>query len=431
MATPNFLTLNPSEGGKCTSWSGFGLYDCRPAEGYATERLLLTAADGGKSEGFLYARGGEKTVVCLMHPRGEFTAHYILPALTAAGYAVLGQRSRYFNHDTACVHEIVALDAGAAVTEMRRRGFEHVIFVGNSGGGSLFALYQAQATLVPPDRLTHTTAGDPYDLNALDLPRADGLILLAAHPGEGKYLMGAIDPSVTDDDDPLSCDPALDMYNPENGYRPLPESSSYSADFVERYREAQRRRVARLDAAARKLIAERRGWQQRAAAPGFDALPEEEQRAITRGARQSRFMTIYRTDADPRFCDLSLQPSTRQTGSLLGRRPDLTNYQIGGFGSVMTPEAWLSTWSGLSSHGSLLDNLATIDVPFHITFFTGDCCIYREDTVELLAACGSTDKSLTEIDGDHYGLLPDGTTAPRAAAGEDIVAWLRQRFPAD
>lgn len=430
MAKPDFTALNPTQGGKCTSWSGFGLYDYRPAEGFGTERLLLVAADGGKSEGFLYSRGGEKTVVCVMHPRGDFTAHYTLPALTAAGYAVLGQRSRYFNHDTACVHEIVALDAGAAVSAMRERGFENVILVGNSGGGSLFALYQAQATLQPPHRLTHTTAGDPYDLNLLDLPKADGLALLAAHPGEGKYLMGAIDPSVTDDADPLSCDPSLDMYNPDNGYRPLPESSNYSEAFITRYRAAQRQRVARLDAAARRMIAERRSWQERASAPDFEMLPAEERLSIVRGARQSQFMTICRTDADPRFCDLSLQPSTRITGSLLGKRPDLTNYQIGGFGSVMTPEAWLSTWSGLSSHGSLIDNLETVDVPFHITFFKGDCCIYSEDIAELMEACGSPDKTLTELEGDHYGALPDGSLTPRNAAGEDLVAWLRPRFPA-
>lgn len=430
MTRPDFTALNPSQGGKCTSWSGFGLYSERPAEGFSSERLLLVAADGGKSEGFLYRRGGEKTVVCIMHPRGDFTAHYVLPALTAAGYAVLGQRSRYFNHDTGCVHEIVALDAGAAVAAMRERGFENVILVGNSGGGSLFALYQAQATLEAPHRLTETSAGDAYDLNLLDLPKADGLVLLAAHPGEGKYLLGAIDPSVVDEDDPLSCDPTLDMYNPDNGYRPLPESSRYDPAFVVRYRTAQRERVKRLDDTARKLIADRHAWKDRADADDFASLPEPEQREITRAARQSQFMRICRTDADPRFCDLSLQPSPRQTGSLLGPRPDRTNYQMGGFGSVMTPEAWLSTWSGLSSHGSLVDNLKIVDVPFHITFFTADCCIFREDIAELLEASGSSDKTLTELEGDHYGILSDGSAAPRARAGEDLVAWLQPRFPA-
>jgi hypothetical protein len=430
MVKPDFAALNPTQGGKCTAWSGFGLYTYGPAEGYATERVRLEAADGGKSEGFLYRKGGETLVVCIMHPRGDFNAHYVLPALTAAGYAVFGQRSRYFNHDTGCVHEICALDAGAAVTALRARGFEKVILMGNSGGGSLFALYQAQATLHPPHRLSVTSAGDAYDLNGLDLPPADGLVLLAAHPGEGKYLLGAIDPSVMDEDDPLSCDPSLDMYNPENGFRPLSASSHYDPDFLRRYRHAQRERVARLDGIARNIISKRRGWQQRAAAPNFPTLPASEQQAIVRGARQSRFMTIYRTEADPRFCDISIQPSPRQTGSLLGPRPDLTNYQIGGFGAVMTPEAWLSTWSGISSHGSTVDNLKTVDVPLHIIRFKGDCCVYREDVEEMMSQASSSDKTLTELDGDHYGILSNGSLTGREQAGADLVGWLQRRFPA-
>ena len=429
MGKPDYSTLLPGQGGRCPSWSAFGIYAYQPAPGVQTERLFLEAEDGGISEGFLYRRGGEKTVVCLMHPRGDFTAHYLLPTLTAAGYAVLGQRSRYFNHDTACVHEVASLDVGAAIAAMRARGFEHVVLVGNSGGGSLFSLYQAQATLRPPHRLTHTAAGDLYDLNALEIPAADALVLLAAHPGEGKFLMGTIDPSVTDEDDPLSYDPELDMYHPENGFRPLPEDSRYEQSFLDRYRQAQRERVARIDAMARQWVASRRACQSMAQAGDFSTRPLATQTEILRAARQSQFLRVHRTEADPRFCDRSIQPSERLIGSLLGKRPDLVNYQIGGFGSVMTPEGWLSTWSGLSSHGSVLDNLKIVNVPLHIIFFTGDVCIFREDVREFLREAGSEDKTLCELEGDHYGVMPDGSTSPRQKAGEDLVAWLQPRFP--
>ena len=63
-----------------------------------------------------------------------------------------------------------------------------------------------------------------------------------------------------------------------------------------------------------------------------------------------RIITVFRTDADPRTVDLSLDPSERPYGSLFGKRPDLINYGLTGFGRLTTPEAWLSTWSGLSSN---------------------------------------------------------------------------------
>ena len=102
----------------------------------------------------------------------------------------------------------------------------------------------------PPHRLTDTAAGNPYDLNALNLPPADGLILLAGALSEGALALENLDPSVIDENDPLSCDPLLDMFNPANGYRKPPEASSYSPEFLARYRAAQRVRCARIDAKA-------------------------------------------------------------------------------------------------------------------------------------------------------------------------------------
>jgi len=61
---------------------------------------------------------------------------------------------------------------------------------------------------------------------------------------------------VRDEGDALSVDPELDPLNPDNGYRPGGQAR-YAPEFVRRYREAQRERVARLDAQARELIARR------------------------------------------------------------------------------------------------------------------------------------------------------------------------------
>ncbi|MGW8202290.1 hypothetical protein ACWGM0_07055 [Sphingomonas bisphenolicum] len=428
-AKPQYGAFYPSQGGRSASWPGLG-YNGDPGDGWTRDVIRLQAEDGGESEGHLFTRGGETTVVCFMHPKGDFAAHYCTPGLAAAGYAVFGQRSRYINHDTGCIHEILIADVAASMRMLRARGFKNIILVGNSGGGSLYTFYQAQAETPVGSRITHTPAGDSYDLNMFDLPPADAVAVLAAHPGEGKALMLVIDPSVTDETDPLSVDDDLDMYNPANGFAPLPAASKYSPEFIQRYREGQRARVARLDSLAREQIRSMRDAKAIMASETFNELAADVRRNIQRRAMASKFLNIYRTDANPANCDLSMDPSPRRTGSLLGPRPDLQNYQLGGVASTMTPEAWLSTWSGLSSHGSVVDNLVKITKPFFIVYFNGDPIVFPEEVAAMLSAASATDKSMVEIDADHYGMDADGTLKPREAAAAELVNWLQQRFPA-
>src|SRR5215470_4815961 len=248
------------------------------------EPVSLLAADGGISTGILYTSGQPRTVVCFMHPQADMSRHYATPALIAAGYAVFGQNSRWLNNDALCVHETLLLDVAAGVRMLRSRGFERVVLIGNSGGGSLYCFYIAQASTAPPDRLRETPAGDWVDLNAVELPAVDGYVMLAAHLGEGRVLMQMIDPSVTDEADPLSCDPSLDPFNPDNGYRHPPASSRYRPEFVQRYRSAQRQRVARLDAIARQHLTARTESRHAARSPDFGARPWAEQARTLRAS---------------------------------------------------------------------------------------------------------------------------------------------------
>ena len=220
-----------------------------PPAGTGCEPLILETPDRAIANGWLYARGGETTAVLLVHPRANFSHHYAVPGLVDAGYAVLCVNTRWLNNDSTLLHEVVLLDVAAGVAALRER-YDRVVLCGNSGGGSLLTFYVQQSD-AGEARLKDTAAGDPFDLDRFDLPAADAMVYLAAHVGEGYYLLHAIDASVTDERDPMSCDPTLDLYDPANGFVEPPGETRYEPEFVKRYREGQRARVERLDALAR------------------------------------------------------------------------------------------------------------------------------------------------------------------------------------
>ena len=399
--------------------------------GVSYEVVPLTAEDRGESKGVLYTKGGEKTVVCLMHPRADMTRHYAIPHLLEAGYAAFGQEGRWPSNDIACIHEMLIPDVAAGVRMLRDRGFQQVVFVGNSGGGSLYSFYQSQAVTAPPGRLTHTPAGDSYDLNRFQLPPADGMVFLAAHLGEGKFLEKAVDPSVTNEDDPLSCNPALDMYNPANGFREPPEPSTYSQEFIQRYRAAQVARVARIDAIAHRYIEEQRYFQELVRQPEFDNLSFERRIFLSRRGLVGRYMEIHRTEANLTYTDPSLSPSSRDYGSLWSPRPDLFNYLEAGFGKYQTPRAWLSTWSGLSSQAAVVTCLPKMTIPTLVVNYTGDHAIYPEDSEAVYQQSPAKDKQIAHVDADHFGypLSAKPHHGGRDGAMKVILPWLHERFP--
>ena len=396
------------------------------------EPVNLVAHDGAFSRGLLYRPAGRSPSVGvhLMHPRTDQSQNYNIPPLVAAGYTVLGRAGRWVNNDTATVHETLLLDVAAGVRLLRQRGCEQVVLLGNSGGSSLAAVYQWQARTDPAARLTQTPAGDPVDLAHAELPPADGIVLIGGHLGEGACLLKWIDPSVVDESDPFTADPALDMYDVRNGFRELPTASHYDPDFLAKFRSAQRERVARLDEIARRHLASRRQARERAR-----QAPAEERIPLERRAAAPYHMVIHRTMADPAFLDLSIEPDDRRiSGYNNDPRPDLQNYGVG-VATFLTPEAWLSTWSGLSSHASTPDCLAAVDDPLLLVHYAGDVITHVSEAEAILAAAGATDKQFVKVRGaDHYGFVihPDGSGGARTTEGTDAVtAWMRDRFAAD
>ena len=389
--------------------------------GTRTAVMPLRTADGAATNGFLYARGGEKTVVCIMHPREFLATHYLIPHILDAGCAAWTQASRSVGNDLRLEHEIVLYDVAAAMVRLRAEGFRHVVLLGNSGGASLYGLYNEQSLSTGDTRLAQTPGGRATKLAEADLPPADGLILVSPHPGQGKLLLGCIDPAVTDESFPTATDPALDFLEPANGYRDAPEPARYDAAFIERYRTAQRARVERLDTQARNLIATR-----------LDAR----RRAKTSGAHADRIagalspiITVWRTDADPRNQDLTLEPSDRKRGTLWGSDPYVSNYGSVGFGRLCTPESWLSTWSGLSSNADLERTARAMQQPTLVIGYSGDSAVFPSTIAGIVGAIPAGDQELLWCKGDHHGQAMVAGEAPgRDVAGARIAVWLRERF---
>jgi len=385
---------------------GFGFWplpEDEPQAAIRREDVRLVTPDGALVRGILWtppAGTPWKTAVVLTHPRGDFSVHYACPLLAAAGYAAFGFGTRYLNNDTDCLHEALVVDVKTAVDEMRRRGAAAVVLLGNSGGGSLMALAQSE-----------TRCGD-------------GFVAVAAHPGEGVFMMQAIDPSVADESDPFATVPELDMYDPRNGWRPWPSPCRYERDWLAAYRDAQRARVARLDAIAREAIAAAQRAGERAKLVDRAEQPDVWQSLRKRAVHQPT-MVIYRTLADPAYLDPTIDPDDRPLGSLFAfPDPFDANHARLGLARTMTPRGWLSTWSGLSSRARLADTMPHVAVPTLILHPTADTEIRVRQAIEIRERAGAEDVSYHELKGAPHYL--EGHRRPAM----DLVAdWLHTRFP--
>ncbi|WP_214366551.1 lysophospholipase [Pseudonocardia sp. H11422] len=399
------------------------------------ELVSLFTTDGAEIRAMLYTPPRpSRTVVTFSHPRVDVQRHFQIIDFLEAGYAVFAHNSRWLNNDVSTTHEHLLLDVAAAMRYLRgERGFEQVVLLGTSGGGSLYTFYQAQAGTSPPGRLRDLPWGDPLDLNDEDMPQADGVILSAAHTGQGKLLARIIDPSVVDENDPMAVNPRLDMYDPANGFRPRPEESRYSEEFLESFRVAQLDRVRRLDALAFARIEEQRTFRAVLADPALQRAGLRSQIELRRRAAGTRYMVVYRTTANPAYLDLRIEPSDRVQGGIWSLQPEVDNFGEWGLARLVTPRAWLSTWSGITSRASLLDNAGGLHVPTLVITGTADRDIYPSDSEAVHRAVPHSDKSLVLLSGaDHY-LLPSGPNGEgkdtRAESRGHTRKWMLERFP--
>lgn len=394
------------------------------------EVVDLEAEDGRRQWALFYSDGtpNPSTGVMIMHPRGDSRRNWRLPYFARAGIVGLGMASRHERAEEDERYEDILLDLAAGVRYLRNEvGVRKVILLGHSGGGSLMTFYAHQSAKKPGERFSSTFTGHGPDLNKFDLPPVDLLVISAAHFGNAFTFTRKIDPSLTDEDDPTSLDPSLDMYNPANGFRIPPEPSKYSKEFLERFEKGQQARRQRVVDKALAIFRERQSYEKFMQSPVFGKLDRYEQIQIQRKAIANHYLVIYRLLAIPEFTDLSLNPDDRVVGSNGSNRPDWANYDRPSHPNVMRVDAFLDTYSPYS-HVDLLKQIKEVRVPTLFITGSADMQEYPSEREAMYEASAGKVKKLVWIEGGNHGYLPKGPKAgdgkQRDRAMEEILAFI-------
>lgn len=352
------------------------------------------AGAGGHPCQGLYHRGvGRKPKVAVIatHYQIDFSEHYLADYLATRGIGFLGWNTRFRGFESTFLLDHALVDIGVGVRWLREaQGIETVVLLGNSGGGSLMAAYQAQAVHhhVTPLEGMRPAAG------LTDLPAADGYVASAAHPGRPDVLTAWMDASVTDETDALATDPSLDLFSGQNG-------PPYSAEFITRYRAAQ---IARNEAIT--------DW------------AEAELTRVRAAGYSDRPFTVLRTWADPRMVDPTLEPTRRQPNMCYAGPPVKANRSAYGIAAACTLRNWIGMWSLRHAQTRAEPHLALIDCPALVINADQDTGVYPSDAQRIHDALGSSDKQRLSIDTDHYFTTPGA----RSEQADTIAKWIAKRW---
>jgi len=344
-------------------------------------------------QGVYYRPTGAQPKVAFIaaHYNIDFSEHYLADHLARRGFGFLGWNTRFRGMEAFFLLDRALLDIGLGVRWLRENGVETVVLLGNSGGGSLIAAYQAQAQ----QPVIRPAFGMPLADGLDDLASGDLYVSVAAHPGRPEVLTNWLDPALPEESDPVGTDPALDMYGEENG-------PPYSADFIERYRAAQRARNNRITAWAKQELERVR------AAGHFD-----------------RLFTVHRTWADLRFLDGTLDPSDRPTPACYLGDPRFANRGVLGIGMLNSLRSWLSMWSLSESQCNSEEHLAAISLPSLVVQPTMDTGVFPSDARAIHDGLAATDKQLVELPGDHYFR---GVEGARTQVADLLGEWVTERI---
>jgi pimeloyl-ACP methyl ester carboxylesterase len=194
---------------------------------------------------------GEKShiAIVMMHPDRDYMTHTVCAEMSKRGYRVLCADSTILktrSKDTAL--DGIIYDIGLEVAYLRKYpGVQKVVLFGHSGGGTIMSAYQNIAenglkACQGPEKIYKCSD------RLAGLPPADGILLVDSNWGLAAMTLFAVDPAVVNKDDGKTLNPALDMFNPANGFKPT--GATYSDEFIHKFLSAEANRYSQLIQAA-------------------------------------------------------------------------------------------------------------------------------------------------------------------------------------
>ena len=315
------------------------------------------------TKGALYTpdSGPTPTIAFLItHRTSNFMSHIATRELAKRGFMVLGMNPRSDNNEASVNFELVALDIRQGIEFLRRQpGIRKVILIGHSGGGPATTFYQATAEngvsyCNSPNKLTKCSDA------LVGLPKADGLVLLDAHPGNPINTLRSLNPAVLDEQNPTKVDTSLDPFNPKNGFN-RDGQSIYSEEFTTRYFRAQAARMNRLIDKA--------------------LLMREELRQGKGNTTDDAPFIVYRESARLMDFSMSVHPGTKEPRKLLKNDGSVVTEVVR---SVRSPVAESAEFDKTLSRGSIFLTL---------TSFLSANAIRAKDSMDDIDWCSSNNST--------------------------------------
>ncbi len=289
-----------------------GVWLMMPSHAQAQEIRSTFVRLGAGVPGVFYepVMPGPKAGIALlvMHPTEDYLEFVACTELSKRGYRVLCANNTTSKSGTEndFTMDRSLLDAKLGVAWLRKQpGVRKVVLLGNSGGGVLLSSYQSVAegglpACQGPEKIhkcPDTLAG---------LPAADGLMVMNANYGSAMMALFSIDPAVVDENSGMNIDPALDLWNPANGFDP--KGAKYSDVFTKRFHAGVARRENRLIEMAQDRLQKINAGQGRFADDEPFEIP-----GIATNPFNNKFFT-----QDPRFLSRTRNawPLLRRDGSL-------------------------------------------------------------------------------------------------------------------
>ena len=429
-----------------------------PSETQVVAEYVLIDNEYARIDGVLrrHRRGKASTVVVQTHPRRTSAMNlsaWPMSHLVGADCDTFAFNNRATNSaagtEVITIWEDLALDVAAAVAEMRRRGYQHVVLYGHSAGGPLVSYYQNVAengsAAFSAETSLSAFAGYHRDGRELGLPPGDAIITQSSTTGTAYSFLMRLDGSVVNEELGTR-DPELNPFLPANGFDVESGAAVYSDSFARSYFAAQCARMNRLVDRAREM-----GDACRAGRGSF----LDDELIVIRGIRGELScvdLSLASRTTQPQLISSSAVPSVvasnrrvvpdyarrnasfRDGGTVHTLKSFLSYRAITGDPTRWNPDAVTLSSCGLdlaSSNTTTSLNMSGVSVPLLITAGTADTQVHLPAAELLLnSALRTSDKKLVFIDtAEHDMTLTDARVADTRDQHLAVVAgWLAERF---